>query len=231
MIIPNRKEGESHIHILGIFAHPDDESFAIGGTLIAASRLKFTTGVLCLTKGEAGNRSNNQDSTVNIKIQRTEELLEAARRLKLDFLRLLSLPDDCLNKFEDILSQIILQELTSCSVSTAITMYQNATGHPDHHAVTQATIKAVEELRGFGRNINLLLQFNPQRLSPASITKFDLEQFDSTNILIPGTFGTIYFGYQILVEKIYAISAHKSQAKDANRIIPHLLPREYFRVG
>lgn len=43
--------------LLGIFAHPDDE-IAIGGMLLRYHAAGLKTGVLCATRGEAGEISD-----------------------------------------------------------------------------------------------------------------------------------------------------------------------------
>ena len=40
--------------ILAVLAHPDDESFGLGGTLALYARKGFDTYYVCATRGEAG---------------------------------------------------------------------------------------------------------------------------------------------------------------------------------
>lgn len=40
--------------LVAIFAHPDDESFGIGGTLARYSKQGVSTYYLCATRGESG---------------------------------------------------------------------------------------------------------------------------------------------------------------------------------
>src|SRR5438105_13212095 len=44
--------------VLGIFAHPDDESLACGGTLARLSDAGARVVILCATRGEAGSISD-----------------------------------------------------------------------------------------------------------------------------------------------------------------------------
>ena len=70
--------------ILAVLAHPDDESFGLGGTLALYARKGYDTYYLCATRGEAGTvdeeHLNGFKDTAEL---RTDELKRAAKVLGL----------------------------------------------------------------------------------------------------------------------------------------------------
>jgi LmbE family N-acetylglucosaminyl deacetylase len=70
--------------ILAVLAHPDDESFGLGGTLALYARKGYNTYYLCATRGEAGTVDEEYlrgfSSTAEM---RTDELMRAAKHLGL----------------------------------------------------------------------------------------------------------------------------------------------------
>jgi mycothiol S-conjugate amidase len=70
--------------ILAVLAHPDDESFGLGGTLALYARRGNNTYLVCATRGEAGTVDdeylNGFKDTAEL---RTDELLRAAKHLGL----------------------------------------------------------------------------------------------------------------------------------------------------
>ncbi len=51
---------KSRLDVLAIAAHPDDAELSVGGTLVKLARMGYTTGILDLTRGEAGTRGAPQ---------------------------------------------------------------------------------------------------------------------------------------------------------------------------
>src|ERR1043165_10304259 len=70
--------------ILAVLAHPDDESFGLGGTLALYARKGYDTYLVCATRGEAGTLDpehlNGYKDTAEL---RTNELMRAAKILGL----------------------------------------------------------------------------------------------------------------------------------------------------
>lgn len=70
--------------LLAVLAHPDDESFGLGGTLALYARKGYNTYYLCATRGEAGTVDEEHlrgfSSTAEM---RTDELMRAAKHLGL----------------------------------------------------------------------------------------------------------------------------------------------------
>ena len=70
--------------ILAVLAHPDDESFGIGGTLALYARRGYDTYLICATRGEVGTVDEEHlNGYKDIAELRTQELLRAAGHLGL----------------------------------------------------------------------------------------------------------------------------------------------------
>lgn len=124
--------------VLVVVAHPDDESFGLGGIIGAFTRAGAEVSVLCFTHGEA--------STLG-----TGDLREVRRRELTDAARVLGVGDVHLHDFEDGSLSAVVPELTDV-VTRAIGAFwpdglltfhvDGVTGHPDHSAATTAAINA-----------------------------------------------------------------------------------------
>jgi LmbE family N-acetylglucosaminyl deacetylase len=66
---------------LVILAHPDDESFAVGGTLAKYAQQGVMVVLLCATSGEAGIKDKPFEQAVKI---REQELKQAAGHLGIE---------------------------------------------------------------------------------------------------------------------------------------------------
>ncbi len=72
---------ESPITMLVILAHPDDESFAVGGTLAKFAKQGVRVILICATRGEAGISGMKPEEVGKI---REGELREAAKHLGIE---------------------------------------------------------------------------------------------------------------------------------------------------
>lgn len=80
--------------LLAVFAHPDDESFACGGTLAHYAKKGFAVTLVCATRGEAGEISDASLATRdNLAEVRERELRNAADALGVTELVLLDYRD------------------------------------------------------------------------------------------------------------------------------------------
>ncbi len=80
------------VDLLVVVPHPDDESFGSGGALLLAKRAGLRTGILTLTRGEAG-RTLGLCPREALGQVRTEELRKAAAILEVDHLEVLDFPN------------------------------------------------------------------------------------------------------------------------------------------
>ena len=127
-------DGRSARSALAVVAHPDDESFGLGGVLRWLTRLGVETQVLCLTHGEASTLGHVEDLAAT----RSAELACAAAVLGVSHVRLLDLPDGHLaNVADEDLDAVVEANLRSTDL---VIVFEpgGVTGHPDHRAATAA---------------------------------------------------------------------------------------------
>lgn len=146
--------------ILAVLAHPDDESFGIGGTLALYSRKGYDTYLICATRGEEGSMDEEHLNGYKDKAElRTNELQNAAKHLglkKVFFLgyRDSGMPGTDANKhpnaqinhpLDEVAGEVVkyIRELKPEIVITfdPIGGYK----HPDHIHIHQATVLAFEK--------------------------------------------------------------------------------------
>lgn len=146
--------------ILAVLAHPDDESFGLGGTLALYARKGYNTYYLCATRGEAGTVDEEHmrgfSSTAEM---RTDELLRAAKHLGLKNVFFLGYrdsgmpgteenkhPDAQINHSIDEVAGRVVKYIRELKPDLVIT-HDPIGGykHPDHIHVHKATKLAFEK--------------------------------------------------------------------------------------
>jgi len=146
--------------ILCVMAHPDDESFGMGGTLALYAALGHKVHLLTATKGEAGEVEEQFLQKYNsIAELRTDELCCAARILNLASVEFLDYRDSGMagsqdNNHLESLFQTPVEEVAG-HILTAIRKLKpdvvltfdpiGGYRHPDHIAVHNATVLAFEQ--------------------------------------------------------------------------------------
>ena len=107
--------------VLVVSAHPDDESFGLGGALGAFADAGALTSVVCFTRGEASTLGEDLESLAHV---RSAELSRAAAELGVGHIELFEYPDLALaDQALDVLATQVRQVAsefvpTSCSSST-----------------------------------------------------------------------------------------------------------------
>jgi len=131
-----------------ILAHPDDETFGVGGTLLRYTSQGVECHSLCLTRGEQGATGPSGAPLVaraELGATRERELEEAARRLGLASVRCLRYPDGALAAApeESVLRDIVgwLREVRPDV--TIIWGPDGGYGHPDHIAAGDRALRAI----------------------------------------------------------------------------------------
>jgi bacillithiol biosynthesis deacetylase BshB2 len=136
-------------HVLVIFPHPDDETFATGGTIARFTRQGVPVTVVCGTLGEMGRNMGKPAFATreSLPLIREMELREACRVLGVRDLRLLGLRDKTV-EFEDreALADRILDIIREVNPSLILTYYPGYAVHPDHDALGAAVVRAVEKM-------------------------------------------------------------------------------------
>ncbi len=148
--------------ILAVLAHPDDESFGMGGTIAHYSSQGVDVHLVCATKGEAGDVDpeliNDYGSVGKV---REAELMCAADKLGLASVNFLDYRDSGMAGSEDnnnpaSLYAAPLEEVTGKVVAhirkfqpQIVITFDPVGGyhHPDHIAIHQATVAAFHAAR------------------------------------------------------------------------------------
>lgn len=127
--------------VLAVVAHPDDESFGLGGLLDAFVRAGSEVSVLCLTRGEA---STLHGVPGELDVLRERELREAAAVLGLASAVLSDHPDGGLSGLDPVVLATEVREAVARSHAEGLLVFDpsGVTGHPDHVAATAAALRA-----------------------------------------------------------------------------------------
>ena len=138
------------VRVLGIFAHPDDETICAGGTLAKYASEGADVRVVSLTKGGAGQiRDANAATRSTLTAVREQELAAAGAELGLSGTRCLDHPDGGLRSIDEGLLVALASELLrEVDPDVVITFGPDGfSGHPDHVAVGAAVTGACYEMR------------------------------------------------------------------------------------
>ncbi len=131
--------------LLGVFAHPDDETFCAGGTLARYADQGCEAMVVSATRGEAGQiRDATRATRRTLGEVRERELEAACAALGVRHVRCLDYHDGTLADVDRAeLSAAVLGVMAAFSPDVVITFGDDgAYGHPDHVAMSQATTEA-----------------------------------------------------------------------------------------
>jgi LmbE family N-acetylglucosaminyl deacetylase len=143
--------------ILAVLAHPDDESFGLGGTLALYAQRGYETYYVCATRGEAG--SADEEFLKGFKDtaeMRTDELMRAAKHLGLKEVFFLGYRDSGMpgmeaNEHPDAQIQHPIEEVAGKVVKyirslkpDVVITFDPIGGykHPDHIHIHKATVMA-----------------------------------------------------------------------------------------
>src|SRR5260370_27928532 len=131
--------------LLGVFAHPDDESFCAGGTFARSVAHGAEVMVVSATRGEAGQiRSAGTATRRTLGRVREQELQLACQRLGIQHARCLDYADGTLKDVDqEVLIKDIVELLRRFRPDVVITFGSDGGyGHPDHLAISAATTAA-----------------------------------------------------------------------------------------
>jgi LmbE family N-acetylglucosaminyl deacetylase len=131
--------------MLGVFAHPDDETVCAGGTLAKYASEGAEVHVVSLTKGGAGQIRDARVATrATLEAVREKELQAAGQALGVVATRCLDLPDGGLSQIgHETLLDLALGLLDEIRPDVVLTFGPDGfSGHPDHVAVGAAVTAA-----------------------------------------------------------------------------------------
>lgn len=142
--------------LLAIFAHPDDESFSVAGTLARCHREGKPVALVVATDGEAGRVTGvRADDRAEVAALRRRELLEAAGVLGVDRVFTLGHPDGGLDGLSgDALVAQLVELIRRLRPRVVITFGPEGAPntHADHRAVSRAATAAFF-LAGLGTSL------------------------------------------------------------------------------
>lgn len=122
--------------LLAMFAHPDDETFAIGGTLARYADAGVEVHLWCATAGEAGTLDGERVSKEALRAVRTEELHRVVEILGIHELHLHDFPDGELDPADPAGHAAVVDVLQRLRPDILVTFGPDGvTGHADHLAV------------------------------------------------------------------------------------------------
>jgi len=132
---------------LGVYAHPDDETFCAGGTLAKYVAAGAAVMVVSMTQGEAGQIRDTHAATRRTLGQaRAEELRRACQELGVQYVHGLNYGDGKLQELDQhCLTGKVTELLRSFRPDVVLTFGDDGMyGHPDHIAVGAATDAAFQ---------------------------------------------------------------------------------------
>ena len=172
--------------ILVCLAHPDDESFSLGGTIAYYAARGIETTLVCTTRGEAGLIADPALATKdNLGEVREQELRCAARALGIKNVEILGYRDSGMEGSEDnnnplayvmadrdeVIARLV-GYIRSLKPEVVITFDPDgAYGHPDHIAIHHHTVAAVAAARDETRYPEAGPVWAPRRLFFTAISK------------------------------------------------------------
>jgi LmbE family N-acetylglucosaminyl deacetylase len=213
--------------LLFVFPHPDDESFAVGGTIAKVHHLGHEVSLLCATSGCKGKLGGFQfTSPEQLAMHREEELRKACSILGVTDLILYRYADGTLIEQDmDLLVDRIKTTILELEPTVIVTFPPDGvTGHADHITISLATEKAVILAE------DQYPSSKPPRFFYTSIPHY----YDHCQDLGPQNRCFITSKVDISDYRIHkgqALQAHKSQVYSVNRAYPGVMEADYTVIG
>lgn len=205
--------------LLGIWAHPDDETVVAGGLLADAARHGLAVHCLHLTRGEAGRCAHGPVAPPELGAIREQELAAALARLGVRHKRMLGHPDGRLATVPDGRALAdVLTELAAVDPDVVVSFGPDGfTGHPDHRRLSRWVRAA---LRAWDRDdVTVLEAVVPPawsaELAPA-LAEFDVfwPGYPAASGAGPGEAELgVVLDDDLLAAKTAALEAHGSQLR------------------
>jgi LmbE family N-acetylglucosaminyl deacetylase len=133
------------LRLLCTTAHPDDEVWAFGGTLLKYAEQGVETHVLCCTRGESATNRGGALSGDELAAMRTREFHQACRLLKVAHAEILDYPDGGLDRLDLVaVAGELIRRIRQVRPQVIVTLGQEGavTAHADHSMVALFTTAA-----------------------------------------------------------------------------------------
>jgi N-acetylglucosamine malate deacetylase 2 len=130
-----------------VFAHPDDESFGVAGTVAKYAARGNRTALICATRGEAGMTGGLADSPAALSVLRSAELARAAQAISLSDLVVFDFPDGEGDRWDrGALAAQLSSTICRLGADVVVTFdCYGITRHPDHVVLSEVTSQVVTE--------------------------------------------------------------------------------------
>jgi LmbE family N-acetylglucosaminyl deacetylase len=232
-----------------VFAHPDDDTFGVGGSLALHAHDELELTVILATSGEAGRIADASLATrETLASVREAEDLASWRALGLEpDLRFLRHPDGGLHTSprETLVTEV--RDLLEAAAPEVVVTFgaEGITGHTDHVAIGRAATEAFGALRtsasgpAFSRLLHgAISQSALDRLNEL-LRERGLEPMDPTQPFMPRGVSDVAIGARVDASSVYerkleAIRCHKTQAELEDvpfDLWPEMLSTESFVVA
>jgi LmbE family N-acetylglucosaminyl deacetylase len=134
--------------ILGVFAHPDDEVFCVGGTIARCAQAGAVTGIVSLTEGEGGQIRDSSATRRTLGSVRAKELEASAAALGADHVTCLDLGDGRLAGRPIAETAAAVRGLIDEFSPDVVLSFgpDGGSGHPDHVTSCLATLHALRTM-------------------------------------------------------------------------------------
>lgn len=223
--------------LLLLLAHPDDETFGPGGTIARYAREGVEITLVTATRGEEGMTGDPPVTTrERLGEVREAELAKAAQVLGIREVVLLGFRDKQLEHlpFERILEPAVGQIRRVRPQILIGFGPEGVSRHPDHIVMSRVALEAfdaaADPARFPGQIRNGLSAYGPRKLYQFEIAREILDRWEIPLAGVPERELTTFLDTSGEVEtKIRAFSAHRTQAKDARRILSRGGYREFCR--
>lgn len=234
--------------LLGIFAHPDDESYMAGGTIAKYVKAGWTADLVCVTHGEAGNKGEFEAATKEMFGQiRKGELQAAAGELGVRSVTFLEFGDGKVaalpaGELEESIAKILRDERPDVVVTFEPA---GVTNHPDHMKVTLSTTFAFQKYAK-ERASDFPDDPNPPKLYYACLPESSVSYFVKKGYFPAESFGQPWRGIEdkkistvidikrTAAVKARALRAHVSQKEEIEDFlsVEHnpFMRQEYFML-
>lgn len=215
--------------LLFLFPHPDDESFACGGSFAKYHAAGYETYLVSATSGCKGRPGPfSLTSREEVARHREQELGNAANILGITRLIFYRYPDGSLATLDrQALQDRIKETLLEIRPQAVITFPPDGvTGHPDHIALSQATYQAVLQIEQ-ETPADGLWAFDLYYVSIPHYYDHCPDKGPTPAVPITGKVDITAFRQQ----KGQALQAHRSQVFSVNRAYPGVMEGDYAVIG
>jgi LmbE family N-acetylglucosaminyl deacetylase len=228
-----------------VFAHPDDDTFGVAGSLALHAGDDLELAVILATSGDAGRIADaslaTRETLANV---REAEDLASWRAVGLEpDLRFLRHPDGGLPALRETLVATVREILRETRPELVVTFGPDGvTGHDDHVAIGEAATEAFHaerEAAGFRRLLHQAIPTGELERMNELLRERGLEPMDPTQPFMPrgvpdDTIGVLVDGSSVYERKLEAIRSHKTQSELEDLpsdLWPEILSTESFVIA